>query len=149
MTIPGFVYCDDNACAMRGTQHRPGNCIMEPRGEFSIGGDLWCGLSKLIEEAGELNDLLPELLLLRSLGRVQQVAGKIIGNEGKDNHWDGSNLRQRLIEEFGDLGAALRFVAERNGLDNAALQQRLDHKLALFHQWDVETKAARAERKAA
>lgn len=88
-------------------------------GPYSIGSVHWPGLSKLIEEAGE----------------VQQVAGKILGTGGRTDHWDGSDLRERLIEEMADLRAACAFVASLNGLDEEAIAQRERKKLAQFMQW--------------
>lgn len=86
---------------------------------FAIGSPVWPGLSKLTEEAGE----------------VQQVIGKLMGTGGQEQHWDGSNLRERLIEEMGDNWAALQFVAHHNRLDPEALERRRAQKLALFNQW--------------
>lgn len=68
---------------------------------YSIGSDAWPGLSKLIEECGE----------------TIQVAGKLMGTGGAVEHWDGSNLGDRLIEEIGDLQAAIEFFVETNDLD--------------------------------
>lgn len=113
--------------------------MREPRGEFSIGGELWAGLSKLIEESGETADLLPELILSKLLGRLQQVAGKIIGNEGRPDHWDGSHLPTRLEEELGDLTAAINFVIDHNALDRVAVMTRAARKRILFEQWHIET----------
>jgi NTP pyrophosphatase (non-canonical NTP hydrolase) len=53
---------------------------------FAIGDNEWAGLSKLIEEAGE----------------VIQVGGKLMGSRGDTNHWSG-DLREKLVEELGDL----------------------------------------------
>ena len=111
-------------------------------GDFSIGGRLWPGLSKLIEECGEAGDILPELILLKMLGRIQQVAGKVIGNEGRPDHWDGSNLPVRLTEELGDLLAAIDFTVEMNHLPRLPLMQRRREKLALFHQWHANRRNA-------
>lgn len=86
---------------------------------YSIGSDHWTGLSKLIEEAGE----------------VLQVAGKILGTGGEAEHWDGTNLRSRLEEELADLTAAITFVARHNDLDEASMQKRADAKLARFAEW--------------
>lgn len=91
----------------------------EGSGDFSIGSDLWPGISKLIEECGE----------------VQQVAGKLIASHGAVNHWDGTNLKERLESELGDLQAAIRFVIERNALDVVAIEKRRIEKLMLFEQW--------------
>lgn len=100
-----------------------------PQGAFSIGGTLWPGLSKLIEECGE----------------VLQIAGKLIGSEGKTDHWSG-DLRPMLIEELGDLAAAMEFFATINGLDIDALDARREKKLDMFERWHRDTLAARTER---
>jgi len=95
---------------------------MKGNGDFSIGSKIWPGVSKLIEECGE----------------VQQVCGKLMGTGGEVDHWDGTNLRQRLEEELADMFAAARFVAFRNGLDAKAIQERCAEKLALFTKWHLE-----------
>ncbi len=91
---------------------------------YSIGSSHWTGLSKLIEEAGE----------------VSQVCGKILGTGGTEEHWDGSNLRVRLEEELADLTAAIAFVTSRNKLDHEVIQKRASAKLALFGDWHEEGK---------
>lgn len=91
-------------------------------GPYSIGSSHWPGLSKLIEEAGE----------------VQQVAGKIIATGGDAKHFDGSDLRERLTEELGDLIAACNFVALVNGIDYERMQERVNKKLSLFETWHLE-----------
>jgi len=88
-------------------------------GDFSIGSDVWPGLSKLVEEMGE----------------VQQVAGKLFGAGGATQHWDGSNLRERLQEELADLLAAVRFVIVTCTLDSDAIEKRADEKKAQFWEW--------------
>lgn len=88
-------------------------------GDFSIGGEVWPGTSKLLEEAGE----------------VQQVLGKLIGKRGAVDHWDGTNLSVRLHEEIGDLQAAITFFTEANHLDQDLIQARAATKLALFREW--------------
>jgi NTP pyrophosphatase (non-canonical NTP hydrolase) len=84
---------------------------------FAIGDDQWPGLSKLSEEAGE----------------VVQVIGKLMGTHGKSRHWDGTDLRQRLIEEIADVIAACELVIELNDLEG--IEKRKQQKLALFHEW--------------
>lgn len=86
-------------------------------GPYSIGSREWNGLSKLIEECGE----------------VIQVAGKIIGNSGRLTHWEGSNLRDRLEEEIGDLQAAIIFVQRHNNISPA---KRASQKIDLFEDWN-------------
>jgi hypothetical protein len=102
---------------------------MSSPGPYSIGSSHWPGLSKLIEESGE----------------AQQVIGKLIANGGKVEHWnverwdwDGSNLRERLQEKISDLVAACFFVMEANGLDENMMRQRSIDKLQMFHRWHVE-----------
>lgn len=94
----------------------------EGSGDFSIGSNLWPGISKLIEECGE----------------VQQVAGKLIASHGAVNHWDGTNLKERLESELGDLQAAIQFVVRHNALDVVAIEKRRIEKLMLFEKWHEE-----------
>jgi NTP pyrophosphatase (non-canonical NTP hydrolase) len=89
---------------------------------FEIGSDKWPGISKLIEESGE----------------VLQVCGKLMGAQGEIMHWDGTNLRERLMEELGDVIAAAQFVTAYCDLDPVFISERADAKLALFEQWHRE-----------
>ena len=90
-------------------------------GPYSIGSGHWPGLSKLIEECGE----------------VTQVAGKLLGTGGAVEHWDGTDLRSRMAEELGDLLAAVRYVIDKAGMEDVVyLRARI--KLALFDRWDRE-----------
>lgn len=86
---------------------------------FAIGDNEWPGISKLVEECGE----------------VLQVAGKLMGTRGHRAHWDGSDLRPRLEEELADLMAAIDFVVEVCRLDRANVAERYREKLARFHAW--------------
>lgn len=47
---------------------------MTGNGDFSLGSKVWPGTSKLLEEMGEL----------------QQVLGKLIAVAGSTEHWDGA-----------------------------------------------------------
>lgn len=89
-------------------------------GDFSIGGGLWPGLSKLIEESGE----------------VMQVAGKLIGSKGRTDHWSG-DIRKMLVEELGDLAAAQKFFEIHNLTteERRAISVRAVQKFALFEKW--------------
>lgn len=91
-------------------------------GSFSIGSKVWPGTSKLIEEMGEL----------------QQVLGKLIATHGDAEHWDGLDLLDRLHEEIADVQAALVFFAETNGLDLGRIAERETTKLARFIGWHDE-----------
>lgn len=90
-------------------------------GPYSIGSKNWNGMSKLIEEMGEL----------------QQVLGKLIGSDGNPNHWSG-DLNEKLVEEIGDVYAALNFFVTKNlseeNQDRALLQA--ERKLQLFEEWN-------------
>lgn len=78
------------------------------------------GLTKLTEECGELS----------------QVACKKTQFMDGDEHPDGKgSLAARLIEEMGDVKAAIRYCAEELGLDMAAIDKRADEKYALNRYW--------------
>lgn len=89
-------------------------------GDFSIGSKVWPGTSKLLEEMGEL----------------QQVLGKLIAVAGSTQHWDG-DLRPKLIEELGDVSGALAFFMEKNLIyeEEGAMLDRAREKLELFREW--------------
>lgn len=94
---------------------------------YCIGSDEWNGLSKLIEELGEL----------------QQVCGKLIGSEGSLHHWSG-NLREKFIEEIGDVFAALDFFIENN-FDEEEYSEIVDQswrKYEQFVKWSEDVKNA-------
>jgi NTP pyrophosphatase (non-canonical NTP hydrolase) len=92
-------------------------------GDFSIGSKVWPGTSKLLEEMGEL----------------QQVLGKLIAVAGSTEHWDG-DLKPKLIEELGDVSGALAFFMEKNLTDeeSGAMLDRGKKKLELFREWHAE-----------
>jgi len=96
---------------------------MTGSGDFSIGSKVWPGTSKLLEEMGEL----------------QQVLGKLIAVAGSTEHWDG-DLRNRMMGELADVSAALRmFTTENFTRDELlAIQIQSDAKLALFRKWHTE-----------
>lgn len=91
-------------------------------GPYSIGSDRWAGTSKVIEECGEL----------------QQVLGKLIALGGETDHWDGTNLRDRIGDEMADVLAAIEFFIEENLTDEAYIRARVTRKLDLFRQWQRE-----------
>lgn len=97
-------------------------------GPYSIGSTVWPGLSKVVEECGE----------------VGQVLGKLIGSGGDPNHFDGSDLKTRAEDEIGDLLAALDYFIRRNDLDFGRFMSRRDAKIALFDQWHSEAQPAPA-----
>lgn len=83
----------------------------------------WPGLAKLNEECGE----------------VVQVIGKLMMTKGEIEHWDKSNLKERLEDEIGDVLAACKFVIKWcAGLDVERINCRIAEKLALFERWHEE-----------
>ena len=90
-------------------------------GDFSIGSQVWPGASKLIEEMGEL----------------QQVLGKLLGTAGETKHWDGSDLKERLKEEMADVMAALAFFIGTNFTDaeDDWIHARAEEKMKRFVEW--------------
>jgi len=78
-------------------------------------------MSKLIEEMGELG----------------QVFGKLMGTGGEAKHWDGSNLRERVVEELADVYAAIQFFAANNLTleEQHAWAERVATKRRRFDGW--------------
>lgn len=67
-------------------------------GSFGFGTDVWPGAAKLMEEAGE----------------VVQVISKLIVNGGSTDYWGDRDLHELMIEELGDLSATIIFFGEQN-----------------------------------
>jgi NTP pyrophosphatase (non-canonical NTP hydrolase) len=90
---------------------------------FCLGSDVLPGLSKLNEECGE----------------VVQVIGKLMQTGGNPEHWSG-NLRTMLIEEMGDVAAAINFFVEHNFTPEEidALCKRSETKGEKFSTWHKE-----------
>lgn len=81
------------------------------------------GVAKLIEECGEL----------------QQVLGKKLAWWDTDEpHWDGSILSARLEEEMGDVYAAIEFVIFHLDLNREAVIRRMRQKRDLYDDWEAE-----------
>lgn len=91
-------------------------------GDFAIGSRCWPGLGKTTEEVGEL----------------LQVLGKLVASGGAAEHWDGTNLHDRLIEETGDAIGALRFLTRANGLPEDQIELRAARKYLQFCEWHQE-----------
>jgi hypothetical protein len=103
-------------------QHRP----RDGAGPYSIGSDIWPGLSKVVEESGELGTIL----------------GKIMATGGSTHYWGGRDLRVELVDEIADLRAALDFFVSVNLSDDQAAIKRLADrervKARLFTRWHLE-----------
>lgn len=90
---------------------------------FAIGATHWPGVSKVVEEAGE----------------VVQVAGKLMATYGEARHWGDGDLVQRLTEEVGDLLAAIDFLIAHNAiLDPKLIDRRRRAKRDTFEKWHHE-----------
>lgn len=85
---------------------------------FMIGAQEWAGVSKFVEEAGE----------------ALQVAGKLMGTQGAANHWDGTDLHERMTEEMSDVLAAADLVVFLN-LNGDAVEERRRAKFRQFLGW--------------
>jgi hypothetical protein len=86
---------------------------------FSVGAELWPGLAKVWEESLE----------------VATVAAKLVARGGDGHGFDGSDLRQRLVEELGDVRAAICYLVDANLLDAEAVRAREQVKLAAL--WEA------------
>lgn len=86
---------------------------------FAIGDKQWPGISKLIEEAGE----------------VLRICGKLMGARGERVHWNVPDLKAELEDEIADLTAACAFVIGTCGLDKNRILARYQEKLIRFHKW--------------
>lgn len=89
---------------------------------YHFGSEVLPGLSKIIEEAGEL----------------LQVAGKILAVGALKRHYDGTHLKERLEDEIADIQAAILFFGAYNQLNKERMGKRVKEKLELFEQWHRE-----------
>jgi hypothetical protein len=89
---------------------------------FTIGAERWNGGAKLAEECSELI----------------QVLMKLIAFPDNDYPEEGTDLAERLIEEIGDLEAAIDFFKSVNFQvnDYNAVYDRKQRKLKRFKKWD-------------
>ena len=85
---------------------------------FALGDKEWPGVSKLIEECGEL----------------VQVLGKLIQSRGEREHWSG-DLVLMAEDEIGDVLAAIRFVIKHSCLRDKETADRSSSKMLKFEEW--------------
>jgi NTP pyrophosphatase (non-canonical NTP hydrolase) len=90
------------------------------------------GISKAVEEMGE----------------ALQVLGKVLAY-GLGTHPDGSNLKERLEEELGDVDAAIYFLIHKLELDDNRMIERRIEKVNRFMEWDADPNNNSAELPAA
>lgn len=97
-------------------------------GMFAFGDEHWPGVAKLVEEMGELG----------------QVIGKLMMVHGSRSHWSG-DLRQQFIDELADVQAATFFV-ERHILtqgERSEMHERYLEKVDKFEEWHKDMDADR------
>lgn len=94
---------------------------------FAIGDERWPGISKLVEEMGE----------------VGQILGKLMGTGGEREHWNVADLKSALEDELGDLSAAIDFVVAYCSLDRDAIHKRMMNKIRLFEHWHEQGRLKR------
>lgn len=88
-------------------------------GAYNFNGEPLPGLSKAVEEAGEL----------------VQVLGKLIATNGSGEHWDGE-LFGRLEMEMGDVYAAMDFILLHwPQVSFSVVADRREEKLRVFKGW--------------
>lgn len=90
---------------------------------YTLEADHWPGLAKLAEEAGELIQVLGKIMALGVAGGLQ--------------HWDGTNVRDRVLEELADLTAAMNFFMAFNATEDefGRILIRATEKTDKFHAW--------------
>jgi hypothetical protein len=91
---------------------------------FFIGAERWPGLTKVVEECGE----------------VLQNAGKILAFPDEP-HPSGTVPGADFWDEVADLTAALEYMAAHNPVNAERFKRRADAKRRLFEQWHAEERA--------
>ncbi len=81
----------------------------------------WPGMSKVIEESGELGQVF---------GKIQSAGGATV------YPWGNVDLKAKTVEEVADLLAALTFMVKKSPhVDEAAVSERMAKKFKLFEAW--------------
>lgn len=120
---------------------------------FAFSDKDWPGIAKMVEEFGELQEILPLVILMKSLGKATQTQGKLMMIQGGTDHWSG-DLRKALVEEMADVLAAIQFVGEHNlsKRERKSIAIRVQKKLQRFEKWhkgaQVQQRIARNQSKA-
>ena len=93
------------------------------RHPFAFGSVVMPGTAKLVEEQGEL----------------VQVLGKYMMTGGEPAHWSG-DLRPALVDELADVSAAIMFFKDHNLTleERVRYVERMRDKVALFEKWHAE-----------
>lgn len=120
---------------------------------FAFSDKDWPGIAKMVEECGELQEVLPLVILMKSLGKITQTQGKLLMIQGGTDHWSG-DLRKAMIEEMADVIASIRFVSEHNlsKRERKSIAIRVEKKMQRFEKWhkgaQVQQRIARNQSKA-
>jgi tRNA U34 5-carboxymethylaminomethyl modifying GTPase MnmE/TrmE len=120
---------------------------------FAFSDKDWPGIAKMVEECGELTEVLPLVILLSAVGRLTQTQGKLMMIQGGTDHWSG-DLRKAMVQEMADVRAAIEFVAEHNlsKRERKTITTRVQKKLQRFEKWhkgaQVQQRVARNQSKA-
>lgn len=103
---------------------------------FAFSDKEWPGIAKLIEECGELSEVLAPTLLLSAIGKLMQTQGKLVMIQGGTDHWSG-DLRKAMVEEIADVEAAIDFVKAHclKNKEVGAISRRRAAKLKKFERW--------------
>ena len=100
-------------------------------GPYGIGTTTWPGLAKVLEECGEVIQVLSKLVAKGDLDHTWEQP------DGTSRGW--GDLTQALHEELGDLLAALGFFCEANPeIDRERVNRRMLDKQATFRSWHGE-----------
>lgn len=97
---------------------------------YLIGSNKFAGISKIVEEAGE----------------VLQVIGKLMGFGKFGIHWDGKPVKGSLEDEIADLLAAVDFAISKNKLSRKKIEARRREKLKKFQFWHKNIQSGRDPR---
>lgn len=90
--------------------------------DYAIGSRVWPGLAKLVEESGEL----------------QQVVGKLMAYPASPHPDGAGDLPGRLLDELSDVAVAIEYVVHANGLDHPTFFSRMREKVERFSRWHKE-----------
>jgi hypothetical protein len=75
--------------------------------------------------------------LAQVLGKAMQVIGKLMGTGGEVNHWDGTNLRDRLEYSLSELIGAGTFAAKVCEIEEL-VEARKQSKMVTFRGWHID-----------
>lgn len=86
---------------------------------YNFGDRKWPGLSKVLEECGE----------------VSQVLAKLVGSNGNLDYFGKGSLEDKIVEELGDLHAAITWFIQHNDISAKKVARRSQEKQAKYTKW--------------